>query len=59
VKIEPDIAAKAVSRDVTHAGLLVNPAQRDAEAVRQLFRGEQVALTVPLPVHCLPDSLTD
>ncbi len=53
MQVKPDIAAKAVGRDVTHAGLLINPGERDIEANCQFFGSKEViSALVPVLTHC-------
>ena len=50
MQVKPDISAKAVSRDVTHAGLLINPGERDIEANCQFF-GSKKVISILMAVH--------
>jgi len=60
LKVKADIAANSVGRDVTHAGLLINPGERDIEAYCQFFGSKKVICTLaPVLANCFPDGLRD
>ncbi len=48
-QVKTDISANPMGRDVTHAGLLINPGERDIEANCQFF-GSKEAISALVPV---------